>query len=263
MIIRGEGSMKQRGRWFKKGIRDGIPVGLGYLAVSFTLGIAAKKAGLTAAQAGVMSLTNLTSAGEFAALGLITAQAAYSEMAATQLIINLRYCLMSFALSQKIHPKAGTGHRMLVAAGVTDEIFGLTVSVPEKLSPWYTYGMMCMAVPGWTFGTILGVISGGVLPERVLSAMGVALYAMFIAVIVPPCRENRIVVGVICVSMAAGTLMTYLPVVREISSGSRIIILTVVIAGIAAVLFPVKDGGIKEEGKQKVKEQKGEEKYGA
>lgn len=235
--------VEQRGVWFGRGLKDGIPIGLGYLAVSFTLGIASKKAGLTSFQAALMSLTNLTSAGEFAALSLITAQAAYTEMAITQLIINLRYCLMSCALSQKIDSRAGIGHRLLVAFGVTDEIFGVSIGVAKKLSPYYSYGMMCMAIPGWTIGTYIGVVSGSVLPGRVLSAMSVALYAMFIAVIIPPCRENRVIAGIIGISMAASTAMTYLPVIRKISSGTRIILLTVLIAGVAAVIFPIKEEG--------------------
>ena len=234
--------MEQKGKWFVRGIKDGVPIGLGYLAVSFTLGIASRKAGLTSIQAALMSLTNLTSAGEFAALSLITSQAAYAEMAFTQLIINLRYCLMSCALSQKIDPRAGIGHRFLVAFGVTDEIFGVSVASSGRLSPFYSYGLMSAAIPGWTIGTYVGVVSGEILPGRVLSAMSVALYAMFIAVIIPPCKENRIIAGIIVTAMAASTAMAYLPWVREISSGMRIIILTILIAGAAAILFPIKEG---------------------
>ncbi len=241
--------MKQKKKWFSQGIKDGVPIGLGYFAVAFTLGIAAKKVGMTAAQAAAMSLTNLTSAGEFAALGIMAAGASYGEMALTQLIINLRYCLMSCSLSQKIDPSAGMGHRLLVAFGVTDEIFGVSIGTKGRLSPFYSYGIMSVAVPGWTLGTLIGVISGSILPGRILSALSVALYAMFIAVIIPPCRESRIVAGLICVSMGASTLFTYLPVVREISSGMRIILLTVIIAGAAAVLFPIREEKEEEHGK--------------
>lgn len=178
--------MKQKKKWFSHGLKDGVPIGLGYFAVAFTLGIAAKNIGMTAAQATAMSLTNLTSAGEFAALGIISAGASYGEMALTQLIINLRYCLMSCSLSQKIDPAAGIGHRLLTAFGVTDEIFGVSMGTKGRLSPFYSYGIMTAAVPGWTLGTLVGVISGSVLPGRILSALSVALYAMFIAVIIPP-----------------------------------------------------------------------------
>lgn len=242
--------MKQKKKFFTYGLRDGVPIGLGYFAVAFTLGIAAKKIGLSGAQATAMSLTNLTSAGEFAALGIISAGASYGEMALTQLIINLRYCLMSCSLSQKIDPAAGIGHRLLVAFGVTDEIFGVSAGTKGRLSPFYSYGIMSVAVPGWTLGTLAGVVSGGMLPGRVLSALSVALYAMFIAVIIPPCRESRVVAGLICISMAASTAVTYLPVVKNISSGMRIILLTVVIAGAAALLFPIKEEKEEEENRE-------------
>ena len=239
--------MKQKKKWFSQGMKDGVPIGLGYFAVAFTLGIATKGIGLTAPQAAAMSLTNLTSAGEFAALGLISAGASYGEMALTQLIINLRYCLMSCSLSQKIDPQAGMAHRLLTAFGVTDEIFGVSAGVQGRLSPFYSYGIMSVAVPGWTLGTLVGVVSGSVLPGRILSALSVALYAMFIAVIIPPCRESRVITGLICVSMAASTLMACLPVVQNISSGLRIILLTLILAGAAALLFPLKENADEEE----------------
>ena len=234
--------MKQKKKWFSQGMKDGVPIGLGYFAVAFTLGIAAKGIGLTAPQAAAMSLTNLTSAGEFAALGLISAGASYGEMALTQLIINLRYCLMSCSLSQKIDPQAGMAHRLLTAFGVTDEIFGVSAGVQGRLSPFYSYGIMSVAVPGWTLGTLVGVVSGSVLPGRILSALSVAL-----AAIMPPCRESRVITGLICVSLAASTLMACLPVVQNISSGLRIILLTLILAGAAALLFPLKENADEEE----------------
>jgi len=230
--------MKAKEAWFKKGMKDGIPIALGYFAVSFTLGIAAKNAGLTAIQAMLMSLTNLTSAGEFAALGLISSGATYLEMAVTQLVINLRYCLMSCSLSQKIDPKSPYYHRFIFSAGVTDEIFGISSNIEGKLSPFYSYGALCVAVPAWTFGTFLGVVAGNIMPVRVLSALSIALFGMFIAIIIPPAKEDKVLAGLIIISMLSATLFYYLPIISWISSGFRIIILTVVIAGIAAVLFP-------------------------
>lgn len=239
--LRKEGDeVKQNKLWFVKGLRDGIPIALGYLAVAFTLGIAARNVGLTAFQAAFMSITNVTSAGEFAALGLIASGAAYVEMAVMQLIINLRYCLMSCTLSQKLDSKLPFIHRLFVAYGVTDEIFGISASVDGKLNPFYSYGAICVAVPGWTLGTYLGVVLGNVMPDRILSAMSVALYGMFIAIIIPPSRKDKVIAGLIVISMAASSLFTYIPVLRDISAGFRIIILTVVIAGVAAILFPVK-----------------------
>ena len=175
--------------WFKKGLKDGIPIATGYLAVSFTLGIAAKKVGMSTFQATLMSFLNLTSAGEFAAIGLIGTGASYLEMAITQFIINIRYFLMSCALSQKLEKNLPFFHRFFLAFGITDEIFGLSVSVSGKLNPYYTYGMMTLAIPGWALGTCLGVITGNALSPRILSAFSVALYGMFLAVIVPPMRR--------------------------------------------------------------------------
>ena len=151
---------------FAAGIQDGIPICLGYIAVSFTFGIMAKNAGLSTWKAVLLSLTNLTSAGQFAGLSLITASASYFEMAFTQLIINLRYSLMSCALSQKIDNHYPFFHRFLIAYGVTDEVFGVSVSRPGRITPWYSYGVMALAAPGWTLGTFLGVVSGSILPDR-------------------------------------------------------------------------------------------------
>ncbi len=226
--------------FFKKGIKDGIPIFLGYLAVSFTFGIAAKNSGITAGEAVLMSASNLTSAGQFAALDIILGSASYLEMAVTQLIINLRYCLMSSALSQKISHKMPFWHRFIMSFGVTDEIFGLLVNVKGKISPFYSYGIMSVAIPGWTLGTLLGIISGTLLPARVLSALSVALYGMFIAIIIPPARKSRILAGIVAVSMLLSLAFAKIPFLSSISSGFRIIILTIIIAGVAAILFPVK-----------------------
>lgn len=225
---------------FRQGMTDGIPIALGYMAVSFTFGIMAKNAGLTAFQAVLLSLTNLTSAGQFAGLGIITASASYIEMAFTQLVINLRYCLMSCALSQKLDHNEPFFHRFFIAYGNTDEIFGVCSCKEGKLNPFYSYGVIAVASPGWAFGTFLGVISGSILPARALSALGVALYGMFIAVVVPPSKNNRIIAGVVLISMAASFIFTLIPLLNQISSGFRIILLTLLIAGGAAALFPVK-----------------------
>lgn len=220
---------------------DGIPIFLGYVAVSFTFGIVAKSSGLTLFQATLMAATNVTSAGQFASLDLIATAAPYIELALTQLIINLRYSLMSCALSQKLDEKTPVIHRFMMAFGITDEIFGVSASVQGRLSPYYTYGLMTVAIPGWTLGTFLGVLLGGVMPERLLSACSIALYGMFIAVIVPPAKNSRVLLHIISISMLASTAFSVLPVLREISSGFRIILLTVLIAGIAAARCPVKE----------------------
>ena len=233
--------MKHRLEPFKFGLRDGIPIALGYLAVSFSFGIMAKGAGIGTLEAAVMSFTNLTSAGRFAALCIIKSGAPLLEMAATQLIINLRYCLMSCSLSQKLSGNMPFFHRFLMAYGVTDEIFGVSVCREGVLSPFYTYGLLCAAVPGWTLGTVLGAVSGDLLPERLLSALNVAIYGMFLAVVIPPARESRVLAGIVLVSMAASLVFSSVPFFSEISSGFRIILLTVLIAGGAAYLFPRKE----------------------
>lgn len=224
---------------FKRGIQDGIPIGLGYFAVSFTFGMMAVSGGLTAWQAVLISLTNLTSAGQFAGLGIIVAGGSMWEMALTQLVINLRYCLMSFSLSQKLEKNISTGHRLAVAFGVTDEIFGVSASQEGRLSPWYNYGVMSMAIPGWTLGTLVGAVLGNVLPGFLVSALNVAIYGMFLAVIIPPAKKNKSVLGVVIGAMAISTVFAVVPVLNEVSSGFVIIITTLIVAGLAAHFSPI------------------------
>ena len=169
---------------YREGLRDGIPIALGYLAVSFTLGIAARNLHIRALPATIMSLVNFTSAGEFAALGIISAGAPYLEMIISQAIINLRYLLMSCALSQKLAPDASLFHRFWTGFFITDEIFGVSSGRPGHLNPFYTYGTASIAIPGWALGTCLGVILGTALPDRITRALSVALYGMFLAVII-------------------------------------------------------------------------------
>ena len=224
---------------FLSGMRDGTPIALGYLAVSFTLGIACRNIGMSAFDATVMSLTNLTSAGEFAALSIIVAGAGYWEMALSQFVINLRYMLMSASLSQKLAPDTPLYHRLLVGYGVTDEIFGISINVPGRLDPFYTYGAVSIASPAWALGTCLGVVLGNVLPERIVVALSVALYGMFIAIIVPPARKDKTLALLVLVSMAASWAFPLVPFLAGISGGMKIILLTVVISLIAALLFPL------------------------
>ncbi|NEU30562.1 AzlC family ABC transporter permease [bacterium LRH843] len=233
--------MKTNIEEWKSGIKNGIPIAMGYFAVSFTFGILAKQAGLNLFEAVFMSATNLTSAGQFAGLTLIASAATIAEIAITQLIINSRYFLMSFALSQKIDPKTSFFHRSIMAFGITDEVFGVSVAVPGKLSPYYTYGIMSVAVPGWALGTLFGVISGNILPERLISALSIALFGMLLAVIIPPAKKSKILAGLIFISMVLSLVFAMLPTLQSISSGVKIILLTILIAGIAAFVFPVKE----------------------
>ena len=232
---------KNKTNAFIQGLRDGLPIGLGYLAVAFTLGIQCREAGLSALEATVMSLVNVTSAGEFAGLAIIKASSSYLEMAVSQLIINLRYMLMSFALSQKADPSLGVGHRLGVAFGVTDEIFGIAIGRKGKLEPAYSYGAMAVAIPGWTIGTALGVIMGNVLPDSIVSALSLALYGMFIAIVVPKAKEDRHVAAICAAAVVISSICAYAPVIKDISGGSRIIILTVIISLAAALIWPVED----------------------
>ncbi|MBQ8741086.1 MAG: AzlC family ABC transporter permease [Clostridia bacterium] len=227
---------------FKKGFKNGIPIFLGYLAVSFTFGIAAKEGGLTTWQAVLISATNLTSAGQFAALTVIASASSYIEMALTQLVINLRYCLMSSSLSQRFDTKMKPYHRFLIAYGVTDEIFGVSSAYEkENVPPAYCYGLIAAAFPGWVLGTALGAVSGDILPASILSALGVALYGMFIAIIVPPTKKDKVLLGIVVISMLLSLGFAVTPILKEISSGFRVIILTLIIAGAAAYFFPIKE----------------------
>lgn len=227
---------------FKKGFKNGIPIFLGYLAVSFTFGIAACNAGVGSWQTILISATNLTSAGQFAAIGIIASQASYIEMALTQFVINLRYCLMSSSLSQRFDEKIKPIHRFLIAYGVTDEVFGVSSAYEqENVPPAYCYGLISAAWPGWVLGTALGCISGSILPSNILSALGVALYGMFIAIIVPPTKNNNVLLGIVVISMLLSFIFAASPTLKEISSGVRVIILTIVIAGAAAYFFPIKE----------------------
>ncbi len=226
---------------FRNGNRDGIPIALGYFAVAFTLGIAAKNAGFTAWQAFVCSATNLASAGQYAGFTMVREGATYIEMALMILVANARYMLMSSALSQKFSPQTPFFHRFLVGYSVTDELFGICINVPGKLNPMYAYGAMIFTIPGWSLGTYLGVMMGNVLPGNVVSALSVGLYGMFIAIIVPPSRRDKKIFGLIVISMVLSFICGALPLLTAIPGGARVIILTVVISSVAAVLFPVKD----------------------
>ena len=225
-------------KWYLKGVKDGIPIALGYFAVSFTLGILAKKAGITAFQA--MLATGLTnaSAGGYAAFNLIGEDGSYLALALTELIVNARYLLMSCALSQKFSPKTSIIHRMLVAFNVTDEVFGISVSVKGNLNPYYNYGASSVSIPGWALGTFFGVVMGNVLPASAVSALSVGLYGMFLAIIIPPAKRDKVIAGIIPLSMLSSLLFAKLPYLSNISSGMRVIILTVAISLICAILFP-------------------------
>ncbi|MCR5675145.1 MAG: AzlC family ABC transporter permease [Lachnospiraceae bacterium] len=222
---------------FRQGARDGVPIALGYFAVSFTFGMAASRDGIGAFWSALTSLLCLSSAGQFAGLEVIVAGGSFLELALTQLVINLRYLLMSFSLSAKLSSGISTAPRLLMAHGVTDEIFAISVC-RRHLTPWYTWGAMAVAVPGWTGGALVGGILGEILPGFLLSAFGIAIYGMFLAIILPPAGEDRAILAVVLAAMALRAILSWTPVLKNISSGFAIIIVTVLVAGIAALLHP-------------------------
>ena len=223
---------------FRQGFLDAVPVGVGYLAVSFTLGLAARKAGLTPLAAAFTSLITNTSAGQFAGFLAMAAATPLLETAFAQVVVNLRYVLMSSGLTQKVDREAGLLSRLLIAFDVTDELFALGIRRRGVLRPPYYYGMMLASIPCWALGTFLGALLGDLLPPPLLKAAGVALYAMFIAVVMPPARKSRAVLLVCLAAMAASWLLAVLPLTRDISSGLRVTLVALLLSALAASLFP-------------------------
>lgn len=226
---------------FRDGMRDGIPIGWGYLAVAFSLGIAARNAGLNAAQACLASLLCNASAGEYAGFTVIAANASYIEMAFLTLIANARYILMSCAMSQRMSPSTGSFHRIIMGFDITDELFGIAMARPGSLNPYYTYGAMLVSIPMWAAGTAIGTAAGNILPLSLVSAFSVALYGMFLAVIIPPARRDRVICLIVAVCFALSFAASKLPYISTVSEGTRTVIFTVVISAAAALLFPRKE----------------------
>ena len=224
---------------FMEGVHDGVPIALGYFVVAFTLGILAKTAGLTAWQGFVTSAVNIASAGEYAGFTVIAAQAPYLEIAVLTLVANARYFLMAAALAQRFAPDTPLLHRLAVSFGVTDEVFGITVARGGMVQPYYNYGALAISVPAWSAGTSAGILAGGILPAAAVSALSVALYGMFVWVILPPAKKSRPIAGMVLASFLLSLAATYAPLTSELSGGTRTIILTLLIAGVGAALFPV------------------------
>lgn len=226
---------------FMKGMKDGFPIGLGYFAVAFSLGIAAQSVGFDMIQGFVLSLLNVASAGEYAGISMVAVKATLYELAFLTVITNARYLLMSCALSQKLPEDMPFYHRLLIGFGVTDELFGIAIAYKGKVPPVYLYGAYIVAIPMWAVGTALGVVAGNLLPAMIVEALSVAIFGMFIAIIIPPAKENKVVAAAVAASFVLSAAAKYLPVVREWSDGTKTIILTILIAGVAAYFFPVKD----------------------
>lgn len=226
---------------FFAGMKAGMPVCIGYFSVSFGFGAMAIAQGLTIWQAVLISASNLTSAGQFAGLTVIAAGAALLEMILTQVVINSRYALMSLALGQRLGPKAGTGKRLLAAFFNTDEVFALGMSRGNRLTTGFFVGTGVVAALGWISGTAMGAIAGSLLPESVRMALGVMLYGMFIAIVVPQAKKDQPVLLAVILALALSCLFAWMPLLKQISSGLAVVICTVLAAAVCAVLFPVKD----------------------
>lgn len=224
---------------FLKGMTHGIPIALGYISVSFGFGIAAVRAGLSVAAAVGISASNLTSAGQAAGVEIIAAGGTLIELALSQLVINLRYSLMGLSLSQKLDDSFTLPHRLLASYGITDEIFAVAAAQPGKLKPSYMYGLILISALGWTGGTLLGAVAGQALPQMFTAAMGILLYGMFIAIIIPPSRKSRSVFGAVLIAALISLLFKF--VFTKISVGFAIIISASVAAAVMALIAPVPD----------------------
>lgn len=220
-----------------------MPIGLGYFAVSFAFGLFAANGGLSALTTTAVSLTNLTSAGQFAGVQLIFLHRSFFEIALTTLLINLRYMLMSLSLSQKVDPDMGIIKRLLISYGITDEIYAVAISQKGQLTARYLMTLMILPVAGWTLGTLSGALVGHVLPEGLQSALGIALYAMFVAIVMPPLRQSRPIALVVLAAALISTLIHFMPLLSIFRGGWQIILATLAAAALGAVIAPVQHKG--------------------
>lgn len=225
-------------------MKDGLPIGLGYLSVSFAFGIFAVGQGLSVLQTLLISMTNVTSAGQLAGVPIIVAMLPIIEMVISQLVINMRYAMMSIALSQKFDDSIKLRHRFLIAFVNTDEVFAVASSKKFLLGKNYLFGLILLPYLGWASGTLIGAIAGNILDKTVISALGIAIYAMFIAIIIPPAKENRAITLVILVAVALSCLFRYLPILNSVSQGIAIIICAILSSALFAFLRPIQ---VKEE----------------
>ena len=226
---------------FSNGLRDGIPICLGYVSVAFTFGLMCTENGLPFWIAVLISLTNLTSAGQFAGTALIIARGGLLEIGITTFVINLRYMLMSLSISQKVDAKLSVPKRMAMSFGVTDEIFGVSMQKKGNITFAYFMGLMILPILGWSGGTLVGAVAVSLLPDMVRSALGIAIYGMFLAIIIPPASTERAIAWVIAIAGLISCVLYYVPLFNSISGGWMIIICAVVTSSIAAILWPVPD----------------------
>jgi len=223
---------------FYKGLKHGIPIALGYIPVSFTFGLMAVKGGIPVVAAILISMTNLTSAGQFAGMNLIIEGASLIEIALTTFIVNLRYMLMSISLSQKLSNKIPDFKKYILAFGITDEIFAISAVQPGELTSSYMAGLITIPYIGWALGTAMGALTSSLLPPTLQSAMGIALYCMFIAIVVPAAKESKAALVVALTAITISSAFTWIPYINSLSTGWVIIIATIVASSIGAVIFP-------------------------
>lgn len=226
---------------FKRGLKDGLPIGLGYLSVSFAFGVQASILGVPLIMSVFMSMTNLTSAGQLAGLTVIATMGTILEIILTQLVINARYFLMSITLSQKLDDTFTLSHRLLCSAFVTDEIFAVAAAKPKTFGRSYFYGLVVLPYCGWALGTLLGAVAGGALPVFITNALGIALYAMFIAIIIPPMTKEIGVAFAVVFGGGISVLLYFTPIFSSIPTGLSVIISAVITSVICALIFPKKD----------------------
>ncbi len=226
---------------YLKGLKGGVPICLGYISVSFAFGIVATRGGLTLLQAVIISLTNLTSAGQFAGVDIINSNGGLLELSVATLVINIRYLLMSLSMSQRVIPSTNTAKRLLMSFGITDENFALSMQKQGDITFSYFFGVMTLPLIGWTLGTFLGGFAGSVLPETVRLALGMAIYAMFIAIIIPPAKNSKPILTVIIIAVFVSLGISTVP---EISGGWRVIISTLIAAGAGAFLYPEREESV-------------------
>lgn len=226
---------------YRTGVQTGLPVGMGYFSVSFGFGAMAVSQGVKVLDATLISLTNLTSAGQFAGLTVIVAAATLWEMILTQLIINSRYALMSLALSQRMGQRIGVLPRLLIAFFNTDEIFALAMARTQPLTIPFMLGLGTLPLIGWTGGTLCGALAGSVLPTSIQAALGVMLYGMFIAIVVPPAKKEKEILVTVILALTLSSLFTWVPMLQQVSAGISIVICTVAAAAVCAVMFPIKE----------------------
>ena len=226
---------------FAEGVKDGVPIALAYLAVSFSLGIAAKNVGFTPWQGFVVSTLCAASAGEYIGFTMVAAGATLMETAIATLITNARYLLMSCAMGQRTDPKMPFFHRIFIGQFITDELFGIAIARKGMINPFYSYGALLVAIPAWSFGTALGVVAGNIMPISLASAFSVALYGMFIAIIIAPARKDKAVALVVVASFILSSAGAYLPLFEGIAEGTKTMVVTVAVATVAAILFPHSD----------------------